>query len=128
MTRVYAAEHEAFGAREASREHGITIEQAREIVARHTTGWMVERGKSRYGGSHANMRTRRIVLGHTAGLPIVLHETAHALTGHGHGAAFQIAYVRLVEQEMGPYWSRRLRASLRRHKPRGYVTALRMTA
>lgn len=125
-TRVYAAERRVFGARMGSREHGVSILDAQVLVDRLVPGWTVVRGKGARSWCHK--RKPVISLGKFAGLPTVLHEVAHALTGaDGHGVAFQTAYLRLIESEMSPWWARRLRAALRHEATRGYRQVMRAT-
>lgn len=125
--RIYRAEHEVFGKRFGGYEHGMALADARALVQRYAPDITVVRSRSESIGSVYYEHNRTITLGRYAGLPIVLHELAHALTPEirGHGVAFMQTYLRLVEAEMSPWWARRLRAAIRRHQPRGYRAACR---
>jgi hypothetical protein len=117
--RVYYAEDRVFDVR---RFPGVALADARGLVAKYVDGVDVvrqPRGTSGSGwyqppfdGEPATIRLAR-----DAGLPLVLHELAHALTWQderGHGPAFRAMYVRLVRDEMSPWWARRLAASFRK--------------
>lgn len=129
MSRVYAAELDAFGTTFGSQQHGLPMSDARRLVEKYAPpGWSAVRGNSRGFGSWCPTDGTTVIrLGKYAGRPVVLHEIAHARTPHdrGHGQAFQLEYLRLVEQVMGRWWAGRLARCLSRHAPRGSVGAVR---
>lgn len=123
--RVYAAENEVFKKHMRGPTAGISLADATELVDRYAMGWTVRRTRTSFsGGSWCYQEKRLISLARDAGLPLVLHELAHALTpkDRGHGLAFQRAYLDLIAKEMSPYWARRLRAAFIRHGCKGFKT------
>lgn len=126
-TKVYGAEDSVFLKRyRQNRDNGMALEDARALIHRYVPGIAVRRGRKYSGGCYQpawRHRQEAIILGTCATLPLVLHEIAHALThkylrDHGrkdwHGQEFRETYVKLVRDEMSPWWARRLAAAFRR--------------
>lgn len=119
--RVYAAEREVFGDKFRGRDVGMALSDATELIGRYVQGWTVDRTAGGFGVRSTCWRHRKLIrLSTDAGLPIVLHELAHALFEGGHGLEFQRAYLDLVAKEMSPHWERRLRAAFIRHQTKGH--------
>lgn len=117
---LYAAERRAFGKKMWTLDDAPALADAQAIVDRHVRGWTVERCRS---GGCCYEREKRIALSRSAGLPVVLHELAHAKAGNtdrGHGRLFMVTFLLLVEREMGVYWRRRLLKSIEIFQPRGW--------
>lgn len=116
----YAEDRVFFGSRHSIPIGMITM---REVAARYTDATIEYRPRVKGGDTGAQFhvdrgdgRGARILMGRDAGLYVLLHEIAHAqtfLVDRGHGGAWRVAYVKLVEVEMSKWWARRLRASFR---------------
>lgn len=132
-TRAYAAERDAWKGKFRGRDVGISLAEAEELIHRYVgSTWEVRRTRSNDFGSGSSCYTesRRIMLSADAGLPLVLHELAHALAyldhnRHGHGLPWQRSYVDLVKKEIGEREAARLRNKFIQHHVAGWKTWLR---
>lgn len=120
---TYDAERRAFGQRFRSARYGMAMADATELVHKYLPDWTIRRTRGGSStGSWCYRHRKLITLSRDDGLPVVLHEIAHGLTDHGHGLAFQLRLLELIETEMGDYWMRRLRAQLIKAKSKGHKT------
>lgn len=121
-TSVYPAEDTVFAKKMRGRDVGMSMRDSTELIHRYVPDYTVRRTSGAFAAAGwCNYKKKIISLPRDAGLPYVLHELAHALAReHGHGLAFQNAYIDLVAKEMSPWWARRLRASFIKHKTKGY--------
>jgi hypothetical protein len=118
---VYIAEDRVFDGTRHSIPVGLGA--MREIAARYGVDRVDYRPRCRgrdTGGTYypfiPGRQDERIMIGRDAGVYVLLHEIAHALTrpiDRGHGAAWRAAYVKLVEIEISAWWARRLRRAFR---------------
>lgn len=118
---TYEAERRAFGKHQ---HDGLALADARTLVEKYLPEWTVRRTYGGHGGSWCYQNKRLITLSPDAGKNVVLHEIAHALEpdDRGHGLAYQLRLLELIETEMGAYWMRRLRAQLIKSKSKGHKT------